>query len=298
MIDNREDLDVHHYPFHIGDYRKDTGSLTLLEHGVYRSLMDCYYLKETPLTSDKDKLCRSIGARSAEEKQAVSDILSDFFVLYDDGYRHNGCDKVLSSIYGKSEKARIAVEKRWEKHRENTLTKNNGNTDVSKKHTDVSKKHTDCILPITHNPTPINNNNTSSSAGEAFVMSLDWLPNMPNHDLESLCQLRGITAVDPLDPALLDEFRRYWAARGDPKTDAQWLNQWIKNLSRQQTFLAMDGAKLKIAIEKQGARNASRIDPCQQAATEYLRSQGFGREDFFEIDGSDGAQVYEQLGNA
>ena len=101
---------------------------------------------------------------------------------------------------------------------------------------------------------PDSSPNTSSSAGEPFVMSLDWLPNMSNHDLESLCQLRGITAVDPLDPALLDEFRRYWAARGDPKTDAQWLNQWIKNLSRQQQFLAMDGAKLKIAIEKQGAR--------------------------------------------
>ena len=34
---------MHFYKFHIGDYAKDTGHLTLLEHGVYRSLMDWSY---------------------------------------------------------------------------------------------------------------------------------------------------------------------------------------------------------------------------------------------------------------
>jgi uncharacterized protein YdaU (DUF1376 family) len=43
---------MHHYQHHIGDYRRDTMHLTLLEHGVYRQLIDLYYLQEKPLDAN------------------------------------------------------------------------------------------------------------------------------------------------------------------------------------------------------------------------------------------------------
>jgi uncharacterized protein YdaU (DUF1376 family) len=270
------------YPFHVGDYAAHTQHLDEIEDLAYRRMLDYVYLNEINLPESVDEIGRLIRMRTHCE--GIANVLREFFTLENGEWTNNRAKIEIDKYNEKSDKAKQSASKRWKKDDANALrTHCEGNANQE---------------PRTKNQEPINNNNNNTAASESFVMSLDWLPNMPNHDLESLCQLRGITAVDPLDPALLDEFRRYWASRGDPKTDAQWLNQWIKNLSRQQQFLAMDGAKLKTAIEKQGARNASRIDPCQQAATEYLRSQGFGREDFFKTDGSDGAQVYEQLGNA
>ena len=37
---------MHYYQHNIADYRKDTIHLTLLEHGVYRQLLDQYYLTQ------------------------------------------------------------------------------------------------------------------------------------------------------------------------------------------------------------------------------------------------------------
>jgi len=42
---------LHYYTFNIGDYRRDTGHLSLLEHGIYRQLIDSYYLSEKPIAA-------------------------------------------------------------------------------------------------------------------------------------------------------------------------------------------------------------------------------------------------------
>ena len=79
---------MHYYQFNIGDYRRDTSHLTLLEHGIYRQLLDSYYLDETPLTLDIDKLMRSQCVRNADEQQALANVLADFFIYTDSGYIH------------------------------------------------------------------------------------------------------------------------------------------------------------------------------------------------------------------
>ena len=62
-----------YFKFHIGDYRRETSHLTLLEHGVYMSLMSTYYASEQPLPKDERQLLRLAGARTEEEKQAVKE---------------------------------------------------------------------------------------------------------------------------------------------------------------------------------------------------------------------------------
>jgi uncharacterized protein YdaU (DUF1376 family) len=106
---------MHYYQHNIGDYRKDTGHLTLLEHGIYRQLLDTYYTEESPLTNDLNKLMRSHSVRNADEVQAFENVLNDFFKLTEKGYVHDRCDKELEKIYGKSESARASANARWAK---------------------------------------------------------------------------------------------------------------------------------------------------------------------------------------
>ena len=106
---------MHYYKFHIGDYRRDTGHLSLIEHGIYRLLIDLYFLDESALTADKKQLARLVSVRTQDELFAMDNVLTDFFDLTDSGYTHKRCEVDLEAIYAKSEKARLAAKSRWSK---------------------------------------------------------------------------------------------------------------------------------------------------------------------------------------
>lgn len=130
---------MHYYKFNIGDYRRDTQHLTLLEHGIYRILIDSYYLNEKPLCEDNAELMRTHCIRSAEEKQALENILKDFFVLKKGkGYFHKKCDEQIKQYRSKSDKARDAAKKRW-------------NANAMRTHNERNANH----KPITNNHKPI-----------------------------------------------------------------------------------------------------------------------------------------------
>ena len=67
---------MHYYPHNIGDYRKDTSHLSLLEHGIYRQLLDSYYLDEMPLSNDLAKLMRSHSVRADEHVRQMQERVS------------------------------------------------------------------------------------------------------------------------------------------------------------------------------------------------------------------------------
>ena len=106
---------LHYYTHNIGDYRRDTSHLTLLEHGVYRQLLDQYYLNEEPITLDLDKLYRHLSVRTEEEKNALTNVLQDFFIETEDGYVHKRCNDTITEYQSKSEKASKAAKIRWDK---------------------------------------------------------------------------------------------------------------------------------------------------------------------------------------
>jgi len=108
---------LYYYEFNIEKYRADTAHLSLLEHGIYRQLIDTYYQSELPLCADDAILMRSHCVRTSEEKEAFNNVINDFFELKDGFYHHVGCDKQLEVIYSKSEKARNSARIKWEKHR-------------------------------------------------------------------------------------------------------------------------------------------------------------------------------------
>ena len=133
---------MHYYPKNIGDYRRDTMNLSLLEHGVYTTLIDHYTLNEKPFPLDQLDICWLIGARTEDEKTAVCLLLSKFFVETDNGYIHKRCDREIAKYHSKSDKAKESIGKRWNKDTNVIRTYNEGNTNQE---------------PITNNQEPITN---------------------------------------------------------------------------------------------------------------------------------------------
>lgn len=72
---------MNYYEHHLGDYAKDTGHLSMLEHGAYRTLLDRYYSTEEGIPAAQ--VYRLARARSEEERQAVDVVLEEFFELID-----------------------------------------------------------------------------------------------------------------------------------------------------------------------------------------------------------------------
>ena len=132
---------MHYFQHNIADYRKDTMHLSLLEHGVYRQLLDQYYLNEQPLFDDPNRIMRLINAKTDEEKQAVLNILGDFFELTKDGFIHKRCDLEIKTYNEKSIKASNSAKIRWE------------NANVMQTHSEPNANH----KPITINHKPLTN---------------------------------------------------------------------------------------------------------------------------------------------
>jgi uncharacterized protein YdaU (DUF1376 family) len=106
---------LHYYQHNISDYRADTGHLTLLEHGCYHQLLDQYYLNEEPLPLDIDKIFRLLTARTQDEKDAIKNVLKDFFVETEAGFIQRRCDNEIKFYHERIDSAVAAGRKSAEK---------------------------------------------------------------------------------------------------------------------------------------------------------------------------------------
>lgn len=77
---------MNYFEKHIGDYIRDTVSLTMLEDGAYNRLMDQYYQTERPLPADRKMVYRLARATSTPERKAVDFVLQEYFDLTEDGF--------------------------------------------------------------------------------------------------------------------------------------------------------------------------------------------------------------------
>ena len=106
---------MHYFEHNIKDYRADAFTLTMIQHGAYRQLIDQYYLNEKPLTLDLEVLCADLLVRGEDEKKAIVFILGKFFSKTEDGYVHKRCNTVIQAFKEKSDKNRNNAVKRWSK---------------------------------------------------------------------------------------------------------------------------------------------------------------------------------------
>lgn len=80
---------MNYYERYCGDYGRDTGDLSLAQHGAYTLMLDHYYSTEKPLPSEHASLYRICRAMNKDEKEAVRAVADKFFPVSEDGLRHN-----------------------------------------------------------------------------------------------------------------------------------------------------------------------------------------------------------------
>ena len=93
---------MHHYPHHIGDYRKNTGHLTNDQDLAYRRLLEMYYDTEQPIPLETQRVARRLRV----DTESVDIVLSDFFTKTEGGWRHERCDDEIAKYYVVAERNR------------------------------------------------------------------------------------------------------------------------------------------------------------------------------------------------
>ena len=112
---------MNYYEHHLGDYDGATAHLSWLEDCAYRRLLSVYYRTERPIPADMKQACRLVRATSKAERDAVAQVLNEFFQLTDAGWRNRRCDEVIRA-YMEGEPDREAKKEnqkaRQRRHRE------------------------------------------------------------------------------------------------------------------------------------------------------------------------------------
>lgn len=90
---------MNYYEHHLGDYAKDTGHLTMLEHGAYRMLLDRYYGTEQGIPADQAH--RVARARTRDERTAVDAVLAEFFTLEDGIWRNSRAEQEIEKAHAR-----------------------------------------------------------------------------------------------------------------------------------------------------------------------------------------------------
>lgn len=165
---------MHYYDFNVGDYRRSTGHLTMLEHGAYRQLLDTYYLNEKPLPADLPELMRMHCARSPDEQSALQTVLKEFFTLTDAGWCHAYCEKVINLYRGKTRGAKKAAKARWDKEK---LAHANAMRTHSERN--ANGMPTNNHKPITNNQEPDVNSGSRRKQKPALLDLTCW-PSRPS----------------------------------------------------------------------------------------------------------------------
>lgn len=101
------------YSHHLGDHIRRSAHLSVLEEGALRRLLDAYYIREAALPADSRECCRLVRAASKAELLAVDRVLTEFFVLAEDGYHNSRADEEIARVQAKGLKAKDAAHARW-----------------------------------------------------------------------------------------------------------------------------------------------------------------------------------------
>lgn len=156
---------MNYYEHHLGDYMRDTAHLSILEDGVYRRLLDAYYIKEAPIPTDAREACRLVRAQSKQERDAVQIVLREFFDEAADGWHHKRCDREIARFRDKQAKAKSSADARWSAHRSQSEGNANASPNAMRTHSEGNALQS----PDTSNQIP----NTSRRDGKPSASPAD-----------------------------------------------------------------------------------------------------------------------------
>lgn len=217
---------MNYYPFHVGDYTSHTSHLEPMEDLAFRRMLDLYYLRELPLPAEVVEVARLIRLRQAiNEVQAV---LTEFFTLGEDGWRHTRCDEEVQKMQGKQTKARESAAASVSARKAKADIENQSNGRTANAKLPLNERSTDVELP-TPTPTPqpsFHSGVENASPQSGSRLPADW--QLPEAWAVWAKQTRP--DLDPQETA--NRFADYWhsipGAKGR-KIDwqATWRN-WVR----------------------------------------------------------------------
>jgi len=128
---------MNYYPFHIGDYISHTSHLSDEEDLAYRRMIDLYYQSEQPFTD-----VYFVARRIKSTPQIVTDLLSDFFVKTEDGWRNKRADEEIEKYHAKAESARNANKAKLAKKSQlKTVLKSEPKQDATNNQEPITNNH-------------------------------------------------------------------------------------------------------------------------------------------------------------
>lgn len=228
---------MNYYQHHIGDYRRDTAHLSLLEHGVYRQLLDWYYLSEDPIPKETQVVFRRLCARTEAEFEAIETVLKEFFFL-DSGWHHKRCDAEIQAYQSNCKKNKLNGKLGGRPKKTQSVILGFENETQTK----PKQKATNNQEPLTNNQEPItkveteqlhkNGTEDVKKSREVRATRFNSAQKPPDQWLEFCKDERP-----DLDAALtFDRFADYWAAVPGAKGRkldwfATWRN-WVRSEKR------------------------------------------------------------------
>jgi uncharacterized protein YdaU (DUF1376 family) len=97
---------VNYWPRWINAITRKTAHLSLAAMGAYDRLLDHYYAHEAPLPGSFDECCRIVRAMTKTEREAVKQVLSEFFALDDGKFVQDRADEEIALAKPKMDAAR------------------------------------------------------------------------------------------------------------------------------------------------------------------------------------------------
>lgn len=251
-----------YYKRYMGDYGRDTGHLSMEQHGAYILLLDHYYSRGKPLMASVPALCRLCRATTKSEQAAVQSVVDEFFPVASDGLRHNKrADEELTKwdelSSQASEAGKRGAQKRWGKNgggHGGGHSSGHGGSDGGGYSEGDSEPHSDrssgdgnekialqLQIPETRNqkpePTPLR---TRASGREEVKKTTDlepdfdpndaWREAHPNCDsqaYESWLAYRA-EAHDPVPPRVRIEHAKFLAAKGTAEEQRAFVSRLIQ----------------------------------------------------------------------
>jgi uncharacterized protein YdaU (DUF1376 family) len=206
---------MHYYKFNIADYRKDTGHLSTIEHGIYRQLIDWYYLDEQPIPEETQVVIRRLRLGS-DEVNFLRNVLDDFFVLGKTGYTHKRIEVEIKDYQEQVEK-----------------NKNNGKLGGRPKKTQVvmsglpdESQNNPNQEPLTINHKPKRESATSVACPPDVSQQIwdDWVALRKSKKAPiTQTVLNGAIAEAKILGWPLEKFLAEWCSRGSQGLKAEWI---------------------------------------------------------------------------
>jgi uncharacterized protein YdaU (DUF1376 family) len=196
---------MHYYKFNIADYRKDTGHLSTIEHGIYRQLIDWYYLDENPIPLETQVVSRRLRLASEVEVLSLQNVLSDFFKEGKSGYVHKRIELDINDYHEQAEK-----------------NQRNGKLGGRPKKTQVvidglpdASQNNLNYKPLTTNHKLKEKKTLGKRLASDFSFPLEW---------EQFCQQ---TRPELSPVKTFDQFKDYWIAQAGQKgVKLDWFATW------------------------------------------------------------------------